>query len=149
MPALLGVAGLALVQIPYVGVLQSVGVRGIEEGHSPSVVLQFGLGSGLLLVAALHSPRLGRALSSRLGRFFGRISYSFYLLHDTILLSFVVRARHHGFAWPTGIAITVLTFALTVALSALAWRFVEAPAIRAGRWVIRTGESMFQRTAVE
>jgi len=141
-PALLGVLGLTLLQMPYFAGLLETGYAGLEYGHTPAAVAQFALGAGLLLVAALHAPRLQGALSSRLGRFFGRTSYSFYLIHYTILMSFVMHAKDYLLPWPTAVAVTVLTFALTVALGVLGWRFVEAPAIRAGRAVIRAGESL-------
>jgi len=144
-PALLGMAGLVLLQLPYVAGLMATGFAGLEYGHSPSAVAQFAVGAGLLLIAALHAPALQRALASGPGRFFGRISYSFYLVHDTVLLAFVMRARHFVFPWPTGLAVAAITFALTVVLGMLGWRFVEAPAIRAGRAVIRAGEALAAR----
>ncbi|HTY18701.1 MAG TPA: acyltransferase [Myxococcota bacterium] len=148
-PALLAVAGLALLQLPYVAGLMDTGFAGLEHGHTPAAVAQLACGAGLLLVAAMHAPRLRQALSSPLGRFFGRTSYSFYLIHYTVLLSFVMHARTYSLPWPTGIAVTLLTFAVTTALSELGWRFVEAPAIGAGRWVIRAGGALFQRAAAQ
>src|SRR6185295_19327058 len=112
--------------------------------NSPHVVAIFATGAGLLLLGALHAPRLQRWLSTPVARFFGRVSYSFYLVHHTVLLAFLIVAhRWGGGAWSALLGAVALAFAVSVALSELGWRAVEAPSIRAGRAVIRGGASLF------
>jgi peptidoglycan/LPS O-acetylase OafA/YrhL len=146
-PAVLGVVGLALLQLPYYAGLAATGYAGLEHGHSSSVVVQFSAAAALLLVAALHSPTLRGAFASAPGRFFGRISYSLYLVHLTVILVFVTLDADQKFSWPAGLAVGSVSFAISVALSELGWRCVEEPAIRAGRAVIRAGESLARRIA--
>src|SRR6185295_14767756 len=60
-PAVLALLGLAALQVP-MNALASVGYQGLERGHSPHVVAIFATGAGLLLLGALHAPRLQRWL---------------------------------------------------------------------------------------
>jgi peptidoglycan/LPS O-acetylase OafA/YrhL len=57
--------------------------------------------------------------------FIGRISYSIYLVHPIVLYVF-------SFTAVTGLVLIVLVFGITIALSALAYQFIEAPPIRFG-----------------
>jgi peptidoglycan/LPS O-acetylase OafA/YrhL len=130
-PAFAGVAGVALLQLPFaIGV---PGLAGLEQGHAPVVIAQFALGSALLVVAALHAPALRRALSTPLAGFFGRVSYSLYLVHHSVLFFFVLRAPGYSFHWTTALLVFAATLAISSALAALGWRLVEEPAVRAGR----------------
>lgn len=147
-PALLGVAGLVLFQVPNFLGLRNTGYAGLEFGNTPAVVAQFATASALVVIAALHAPWLHAVLSSRPARYFGRISYSFYLVHFTILLAFVMRAKDHVLSWPSWIGVIAVIFALTVALGELGWRFVELPAIRAGRGLVRAGATLVERVAI-
>ena len=63
---------------------------------------------------------------------FGQMSYSIYLCHAVILLSLV-----HSFWSPALLPwLLLLVFPLTFALSALAYAWVELPAIRLGSWLM-------------
>lgn len=137
-PLLAGIAGIALLQLPFAIGRAPLGFAGLEQGHSPAAIVQFALGSALLVVAALHAPALRRALSTPLAGFFGRVSYSLYLVHHSVLLCFVLRAPGYTFPWPTALLVFAATLAISSALAALGHRFVEAPSIRAGRAVIAT-----------
>jgi peptidoglycan/LPS O-acetylase OafA/YrhL len=140
-PALLGVAGLVLLQLPYMLGLAASGVATLRHGHAPAVVVQFALGSALLLVAALHAPALRRALESPLAAWFGRVSYSLYLVHYTVLMIFVLRAPSHSFSWPVALGVFAATLAISSALAQLGWHAVEAPSIRVGRALFRRREA--------
>jgi peptidoglycan/LPS O-acetylase OafA/YrhL len=145
-PAVLALIGLAALQAPMLGILGTAGF-GLERGNTPQVVALFSLGAGLLLLGTLHAPALQHALATRVARFFGRISYSFYLVHHTVLLSFlIVAARAVGGGAAQGAAV-VLAFAASVALGELGWRAVEAPSIRAGRALLRTGRALRERAS--
>ena len=81
----------------------------------------------IFLIAANPGHRLFAVLDSTVVRFFGRISYSFYLLH-VIGLSLAI--------W-TVPASSILYFVFAVAYTApmawLSWRFVEKPFVALGR----------------
>jgi peptidoglycan/LPS O-acetylase OafA/YrhL len=143
-PLVLVLVGLAALQAPMLD-LATIGYTGLERGHSPHAIVIFAIGAGLLLLGTLHVPALQRALSTRIARFFGRVSYSFYLVHNTVLLSFLAVASRWGESSAPMLAAVVLAFAASVALSELGWRFVEAPAIQAGRALIRGGGALLAR----
>jgi len=135
-PTLAGITGVALVQLPFAIGRAHTGFAGLEQGHSPAAIAQFALGSALLVVAALHAPALRRALSTPLAGFFGRVSYSLYLVHHSVLFCFVLRAPGYTFRWPTALLVFAATLAISSVLAELGYRFVEAPSIRAGRALI-------------
>ena len=82
----------------------------------------------------------GRILDSRVARFFGRISFSFYLLHPLTLIVMWNMPHLLGSVIRAGIppvAVGLALFALsTAAITPLAWamyRWVEQPGVAAGR----------------
>ena len=91
------------------------------------------------LIAWHPATSLFKPLDFALVRFYGRISYSFYLLHPLgILFAFrileplTLNAR----GWPlsvTIIFITLVSILLTTPLAYLSWRFIETPCIRYGK----------------
>jgi len=100
-------------------------------------------GAAFVLVVILaygRAPGLKRVLNLPLFRFYGRISYSFYLLHPLTLfalwampaqLSHVLDAGVPAvFLW---IGLTILSVVAITPLAWLSWRFVEIPGIAAGR----------------
>ena len=72
-------------------------------------------------------------------RFYGRISYSFYLIHSLgILFAFrtldPLTLNAHGL--PLSIAVifvTLVSILITTPLAYLSWRFIETPGIRYGK----------------
>jgi len=142
-PALAALAGLALLQAPLLGSLSTLGDVRLERGHTPLAVTVFALAAGLLVVGTIHSPLLHRWLSRPLARFFGRVSYSFYLVHETVLLGLSVVASPWAGSVAFAVGITLVGFAVSVAASELGWRLVEAPSIGAGRALIRAGGALF------
>ena len=97
---------------------------------------------------------LGLALSpwklvvSRTTRYLGKISYSLYLNHPTVVLLLTPAYRwfYSQTPYPTVafLASVVLTFAITVPLSILTYKFIEAPGIALGkllgaRWQTKSG----------
>jgi peptidoglycan/LPS O-acetylase OafA/YrhL len=140
--------GIGLLQLPYAFGLASSGrMAGLEEGQSSSVVVPFALGAALLVCAAIHAPPLQRLLSTPIAKFYGRISYSLYLFHFAILwiVEFGVFGKPHSIG--TAFLVFAATLAIATGAAELGWRFVEAPAIRAGRAVIRAGEAFARRVA--
>ena len=107
--------------------------------HSSWLNLVPGVGAFLLVtaVAMEHRSWVHRFLEISIVRFYGRISYSFYLLHFLTLhvtVTLFVRAAPQGWVGShVGLA-TLLFLAISLGivtpLAWLSWRFVEIPAIR-------------------
>jgi len=144
-PALAGVAGVVLLQLPFAIGRAHPGFAGLEQGHSPAAIVQFALGSALLIVAALHAPALRRVLATPLAGFFGRVSYSLYLVHHSVLFCFVLRTPGYTFRWSTALLVFAATLAISSALAELGYRAVEVPSIRAGRALIRATDRRTKR----
>lgn len=87
------------------------------------------LGAAVLITLALGWPRLQRGLAHPLVRWLGRISFSLYLYH-ALVLTIVVRLGSS--VLPLGLSV-VLAFGLTFPVAALAYRWVEQPAMRRGQ----------------
>jgi exopolysaccharide production protein ExoZ len=107
-----------------------------------ALVLMFECLSAATVIALIvYRPAmtLFAPLEFRLVRFYGRISYSFYLLH-LLGVSLATRAIDplmlHAWGMPLSLTIvctTVAAILVTTPVAWLSWRFIEAPAIRLGR----------------
>jgi peptidoglycan/LPS O-acetylase OafA/YrhL len=93
----------------------------------------------IMQVAWREDMVLFKPLDFKLVRFYGRISYSFYLLHPLGML-FAYRAINplalHAWGMPLTLAIifdTLTAILFTTPAAWLTWRFIEAPAISLGR----------------
>ena len=71
-------------------------------------------------------------LRSRFAAFFARISYALYLTHGYVLILVFLAAGYnqHGILTWQGIALTLCAFAISIALCAASYRFIEGPLIR-------------------
>jgi peptidoglycan/LPS O-acetylase OafA/YrhL len=101
------------------------------------------VGAAMILVVFIGSARLQRVLQLPPLTHLGRISYSVYLWHFTVLLCFTPRFLHGlnavGLVSPApanlvGLVGTVLA---TVVVSDLSYRCIEKPCIALGRRVSR------------
>jgi len=97
--------------------------------------------AAMLIVLIAEHPAMGlfKPLDFALIRFYGRISYSFYLLHP-LGIEFAFRIAKplaiNAFGLPLSITFifyTVFSILLTTPIAYLAWRFIETPCIRYGR----------------
>jgi peptidoglycan/LPS O-acetylase OafA/YrhL len=71
-------------------------------------------------------------LRSRFATFFARISYALYLNHTNALILVFLAAGYGGhtiLSW-RGAALTAIAFAISVAICAASYRFIEGPLIR-------------------
>ncbi|MEO8352073.1 MAG: acyltransferase [Chthoniobacteraceae bacterium] len=100
-----------------------------------------GIGSALLLVVLLAWRRLESILNHAYFSFAGRISYSVYLLHFAVLMCITPRAlsavESLGWdgPWISRLSAVGVTFAATLAISAMFYRWIELPSIAMGKWV--------------
>jgi exopolysaccharide production protein ExoZ len=97
----------------------------------------------IMLIAGRQDLVLFKPLDFTVVRFYGRISYSFYLLHPLGML-FAFRAINPTAlnAWGMPLSLTIIFTALaavmfTTPAAWLTWRFVEMPAISVGRMLGR------------
>jgi peptidoglycan/LPS O-acetylase OafA/YrhL len=87
------------------------------------------------LIILCQSPRIRIGLRSRVARFFGRVSYSLYLVHGVVLLALLDMFFGRLPKWGMG----VLYGVVSVALSYLFCLAIEEPAHRLGkRWARQT-----------
>jgi peptidoglycan/LPS O-acetylase OafA/YrhL len=108
-----------------------------------------------IFVAALINGRLpvtGKWLSTALSQFLGRISYSFYVINP-IFLEFIRPIIGHAPNWtgPTIWSELLLGASATICsipLSALCYRYIEIPGIRAGKAAVPTLERLYTRIGI-
>jgi exopolysaccharide production protein ExoZ len=108
---------------------------GSRKQTAPIIALECA-SSALLVVLVAFRPAIGifRILDLSIVRFFGRISYSFYLLHP-IGITLAARSIEVGgsFDLITIVETTVLAIAITTPIAWLSWYCVERPFIALGK----------------
>jgi peptidoglycan/LPS O-acetylase OafA/YrhL len=131
------VATVALLQAPYAVSWWNTGESGMHARYAPPMIVPLALGSALLVAATVHQPSVRRFFATRWIASLGTISFSFYLIHFTVLTFIVCRFTGHSLSVPAAVGLGGLAFAVSVGLSILAYRFVEQPSMNAGRAVGR------------
>jgi peptidoglycan/LPS O-acetylase OafA/YrhL len=120
---LLGIASVALFSEGHL--LQETRVRGMWRlGDWPTV-----LGSAGIVLISLSSPWVRKRLDSSIPTFLGRISYSLYLVHGTVLFT-LVALRWGGL--PSALHFLVY-LATSLLLATGFWFVIDEPAIQVGR----------------
>jgi peptidoglycan/LPS O-acetylase OafA/YrhL len=107
----------------------------LRKQNSILVMLETASASGLIMMIAFREQmRVFRLLDLSLVRFYGRISYSFYLLH-VIGIAAAMRIIDSGTLGSlTGIiVIGLISIGITTAMAWPSWRFIEKPFIALGR----------------
>ncbi len=104
-----------------------------------------GVGAGILVVTALASPRARSFLAPSWCGFLGRVSYSLYLVHGTILFSLVYLFYPRA-PWPV-IGIVYVSLALIGAQ--VCYRFVELPSIQTGKLLADKLQNRFRASSSE
>lgn len=103
-------------------------------------------GAILLCLSLLHLPRAQRWLSYPVFQYLGRISFSLYLMHGLMMRTLGHRMVLEGWnlfpksARTERTFVVILTFffaifPLTICVSDLFWRVVEAPSVKFVRWL--------------
>lgn len=112
----------------------------LETRNLRAATLLFASGATLLVAGAVHVVSLRRFLAWRPVAFLGRVSYSIYLLHFTVLALSTPLLRE-GVGLAGGAAFVAWVALVSCALAPLSYRAVELPCIRLGnaacRWVAR------------
>lgn len=87
------------------------------------------LGSVIFIICAMNSNRIRHMLHRHSIHYVGSISYSIYLIHGLVLISFLyLLSSYISIAW-----ILVLTFGMTFLFASLYYRTVEQYSIQLGR----------------
>jgi peptidoglycan/LPS O-acetylase OafA/YrhL len=95
----------------------------------------------IALIARRPTMTLFKPLDFGLVRFYGQISYSFYLLHligISLTFRLIEPTTWNGAGFPlslTVITATAISILLTTPVAYLSWRFIEVPAINLGKLI--------------
>ena len=103
-----------------------------------NTIIPASIGGSLMIGAVVSSGDFLNWLRWAPIRFLGRVSYSFYLLHFTIFYLIAIYFASNDWLprnMVGNVAISALSVAVALALSAATYAIIEQPAINAGRWV--------------
>ncbi|GJD97609.1 acyltransferase family protein [Methylobacterium iners] len=93
--------------------------------------LLYPMAAALVVYGCMRSDLLTRALSGRIGRFLGAISFPLYLIHVPVIYTFLASAFVLFYSEPMSIILLLITFfSSLLVLSYLFERFVERPFLR-------------------
>jgi len=109
---------------------------GSKKQTASIIMLECASSATLVMIIAFRDALdMFRILDTAVVRTYGRISYSFYLLHP---IGMAVAIRTIGInSLPPSIAIvatTALAVAITTPMAWLSWRYIEVPFIAFGKW---------------
>ncbi|KAF2647731.1 hypothetical protein K491DRAFT_699438 [Lophiostoma macrostomum CBS 122681] len=103
------------------------------------------VGAVLLVYSVSRSPSLQRIFTTELARYLGKISFSLYLVHMSILLWFGyssielwwwVCGSESLWQWCLGLGIAFLGQVIVVVCVAdVFWRTVDAPSVKLAKWL--------------
>ncbi len=113
--------------------------------HDPSLLT--GIGAAGFIILAIYNKRAGKILNYAIFNFFGKISYSFYLLHMPILLLSVYVLKN-DLTRHKMLLLYVFTFTLTVVTSYFSYRFIEKPFIKWGKKMGMLGHKKTENSCV-
>jgi peptidoglycan/LPS O-acetylase OafA/YrhL len=122
-----------------IGLVVLVAAHTVFNDERPEVCVQ-ALGAAMIVFSAYYKDGpIQRLLTAPIARFYGEISYSFYVNSLLTLHAATLLCRHLIDPLQHGIIATLVTFAiamvLNTALSTLTNRLLERPAIAFGRWL--------------
>ncbi|WMT43200.1 acyltransferase [Paenibacillus sp. D2_2] len=143
--------GLYLGSYPYVGIENTVYSLLVWKTSSFSFfVFYHTLGAFFTLTALLNSSRLQSLFSRKLFSYLGKISFSLYLLHFTIICSlgsYIFYQLHLLFSYSLSVTLTViLTTPIIFALAHWFYLFVDAKTLSLlGKWSKRIFDPLIQK----
>jgi peptidoglycan/LPS O-acetylase OafA/YrhL len=121
-----------------IGAVLCAGIAAYTGGKQLKfIVLQdwmIGAGASIFIVLSLSSSRMSALLAHQPIRFLGQVSYSLYLWHAVVLVSLVHLLYDILPLW----CVLGLAFVGSLILAAGSYRFIEAPAIGAGKRICET-----------
>jgi peptidoglycan/LPS O-acetylase OafA/YrhL len=145
-------AGASLAFVISVGALFAA--RSLFGPTSNFSLVAEGLASAAIVAVVAYGQdvRAAGPLDFGFMRFYGRISYSFYLLHPLTLIVTWNMSDQLKWLLDAGVPGVMVAFGLFVLSAAaitplawLSWRLVEQPGIALGRWIIREAPTLLIR----
>lgn len=91
------------------------------------------LGAGIIIIFAVSSGRFSKILNNEYVNYFGKISYSLYLIHLPVIFSSVHLLKGILPMW----LIYLIAAAGTLAISSIMYILVEKPAVQLGKFLTR------------
>lgn len=123
-----------------------------DEFYTVGIVLVSATAAALMMGAVVSSRDMLRWTTTAPLRFLGRISFSLYLVHWPIFYVCALVAVNCGSIVPTQIwgnlFVMVTSLVAAIGIAALAYRFIEAPSIRAGALAARLLAETWRSRAV-
>jgi peptidoglycan/LPS O-acetylase OafA/YrhL len=100
-----------------------------------------GVASALIIVIIINNVKLQNILSVAPLRFLGKISYGLYLIHWFVIGNFLMEnfdmfSKFFGSELKTLVGFIIIASVVTIILATLLYKFVEEPAINAGKRLI-------------
>jgi peptidoglycan/LPS O-acetylase OafA/YrhL len=97
------------------------------------VVVDWGISIGvaIIIIYSLSDLNFARFLERKTFSFLGKISYSLYLYHAVIIITTAHFLHDYTNAW----VIAMVSIIPIFIISFVAWKWVEQPAIRVGKWI--------------
>ncbi len=103
----------------------------INEIHHTEVLA--GLGSIGFIACCIHNQYFAKLLESKLVQFYGKISYSFYLFHMSILYLVIYNFR----MYLNLLQMKILIFLLTTFVSLIVYKVIEINFIKFGKHIVK------------
>jgi hypothetical protein len=138
-------AAIALLQAPYALSWWTTGESGMTHRYEPVMIVPLALGAVLLVAASLYLPAVRRLFSMRWITALGEVSFSFYLIHFSVLSWSTCRVTGPAPPLRAILWLGAIGFAVSTGLAALGRRWVELPSVAAGRRAIRALDRLASR----
>jgi peptidoglycan/LPS O-acetylase OafA/YrhL len=119
-----------------------------NEFYTVGVVIPSAIAAALMMGAVVSSRDMLRWTTTSSLRFLGRISFSLYLVHWPIFYICALVAVVCDSIVPTqtwgNLLVMMTSLIIAIGIAALSYRFIEAPSIRAGKFVARVLSEMWK-----
>ena len=139
-------AAVGLLQAPYAVSWWTTGQSGMTHRYEPQMIIPLAFGAALLVAASLYLPAVRRLFSVRWIAALGAVSFSFYLVHFSVLLWSTCRITGSDPPLYAILLVAVIGFAVSTGIAVLGYRCVELPSIALGRSAIRALTRLGSRT---
>jgi peptidoglycan/LPS O-acetylase OafA/YrhL len=140
----IGIVGVSFSHAPVFRILDTTTVPNLApygpDFNTDRVLLWHTIGALFLVAGVVGSASASRFFNHRIPVYFGRVSFSIYLLHFPLLLSLGLRTAQFGQYlgmdnWLYALLALVVWLAVLLSLAEIFYRFVDAPSMRIASWI--------------